>query len=326
MKYIKYLVSVLLFGATLVSCGPSEGGTVGQTTVQFKEEVLKAGFGADYIYVPISIFGANADAMNTADVNVTVKVDETYTGSGEGVYVAKEDLTGKPEDGGDIRVTSYDLVFRNNYEIADENKNKPFTKDIKVEIMLLNKDPEIMEFKLVLESSNTTIGAVKECVVRLEKGATDRLCGAYSVKGHGNCPFDAADSDGAFDVNISWNIDYNCFDIENFAGFTYAPISAYWDAETEEMYMLPYEPLLWYDPDAMQMCYSMFFAIDGGNLVLPSEKRIVLEYNIEKGTIKLPSNYAFGVLVFSCDEAYNPGQLIGRFTACEMGYTFTKKK
>lgn len=324
MKYIKYLVSVLLFGAVLTSCVQTEGGTVGQTTVQFKEEVVMASFGADYLYVPISIFGANADAMNTADVNVTVKVDATYTGSAADVYVAKEDLTGNPEDGGDIRVTSYDLVFRNNYEIADEDKKKPFSKDVKLEIMLLNKDPEVMEFKLVLENSNTTIGANKECVVRLEKGPTDRLCGKYNVKGGGNSPFQI--SDGTFTSNITWDINYNCFNIENFAGFSYAPIPAYWDEEAEEMYMLPYEPIMWYSSADMQMCYSMFFSVDGGSLKLPSEERIVLDYDIEKGTIKFPSKYAFGVLVFTCDESYNPGSLVGYFTACEMGYTFTKEK
>ncbi len=323
MKSIKYLVAALLVGSIFTSCG-EPAGTVGQTTVQFDAAEMESSFGAEYVKVPITIFGANADAMNTADVNVKVKIDETYTGSSEGVYVAKEDITGKPEDGGDIRVTSYDLVFRNNYDIADEDKKKPFDKTIYVEVLLLNKAPEIMEFKVVIESSNTTIGDIKECVVRLEKGATDRLCGTYTVTDNGGSPFSVDDPN--FTTTISWNVEYNCFEILPFVDWTYAPIMAYFDEETEEMYMLPYEPIMWYDQAAMQMCFSMFFSVSGSSIAVAKDQRIVLDYDIEKGTIKFPMNYNFGVLVFTCDEGYNPQSLVGYFTGCDSGFVFTKKK
>ena len=313
MKYIKYLVAALLLGITLTSCGNNEPvGTVGQTTVQFDAELVEGSFGAGYVYVPITIFGTNADAMNTADVTLSVKVDNTYTSDDDVVYIAKEDLTGSPDENGnmgDIRITSYDMKFINNYEIADEDRNKPFQKSIAVEIMIINTAPEIMEFKLVLDQSNTTIGAVNECVVRLEKGPTDRLCGTYNVS-------------GGWTSTVAWNGTYNCFEIYPFENWTYSPIYAYWDEATETMYMLPYEPLMWYDSASMMMCYTAFFDAEG---YLTTQKQVVLDHDVDKGVIKFPEDLQFAAVVFTCDDAYNPVEYYGRFTAFYTGLVMTKK-
>lgn len=353
MKCIKYLVAALTLGATLVSCSGVEEpvGTVGQTIVQFESETVNGGFGSGYIYVPITIFGANAAAMNTADVNVKVRLDETYTSTENGVVVAKEDLTGAPvatpvldeegnpvykqevdeegkpvfdEEGnpvytdeplvdyvmGDIRITSKDMVFINNYNIADDDKDKPFKKNVGVEIMIVNTKAAILEFKLVIESSNTQIGDISECVVRLEKSLTDELCGEYKVS-------------GGWDSTITWNASYECFEIFPFESWNYCPIYAYWDPEINEMYMLPYEPLMWYDSAAMQMCYSLFWTAEGS---LCGDERVVLDYDIVNGTIKFPEELALQIYVCVCDEGYNPVSGVGYFTNKYAGLVMTKKE
>lgn len=315
MKCIKYLVAALTLGATLVSCSGVEEpvGTVGQTIVQFESETVNGGFGSGYIYVPITIFGANAAAMNTADVNVKVRLDETYTSTENGVVVAKEDLTGAPDENGvmgDIRITSKDMVFINNYNIADDDKDKPFKKNVGVEIMIVNTKAAILEFKLVIESSNTQIGDIRECVVRLEKSLTDELCGEYKVS-------------GGWDSTITWNASYECFEIFPFESWTYSPIYAYWDPEINEMYMLPYEPLMWYSSADMQMCYSLFWTAEGS---LCGDERVVLNYDIVNGTIKFPEDLALQIYVCVCDEGYNPVSGVGYFTNKYAGLVMTKKE
>lgn len=314
MKFIKYLAIVLFAGALMTSCG--EVVNVGQTTVQFSQEQVESGFGAGTVYVPLTITADNWSAVNLSDVNVKIKVDATYTNGN--VYVGKEDE--------DFRITAYDMVFRNNYEEpeTEEEKAEPFAKKIKgVEIMILKTDIDVMEFKLAIESSNTTIGTQTECVVRLEKSATDRLCGTYRVEPTVASPFDGEVA-AAFDVQITWNGEYDCFEIAPFDGWTYSPIYAYWDEESESMYMLPYEPLMWYDSASMLMCYQMFFVVEGGTAV-PVSSEVILDVDMDKGTIAFPEDQYFGVLVFSCDAGYNPTSLYGRFTSACAGYVMTKK-
>ncbi len=314
MKCIKYLAMVLFAGALLTSCGEVEN--VGQTTVQFSNEQVKSGFGAGTLYVPLTITADNFDAVNLSDVNVKIKVDAAYT-NGD-IYIGKEDE--------DFRITSYDMVFRNNYDepATEEEKAEPFKKQIKgVEIMILKTDLEVMEFKLVIESANTTLGTQTECVVRLEKGATDRLCGVYKVEATVGSPFDGALTP-SFDVQITWNGEYNCFEIAPFDGWNYSPIYAYWDEESESVYMLPFEPLMWYSSADMLMCYQMFFTVEN-KAAVPASKNVVLDVDIDKGIIKFPEDKYFGVLVFSCDEGYNPTGLYGRFTSACAGYVMTKK-
>ncbi len=314
MKFIKYLAIVLFAGALMTSCG--EVVNVGQTTVQFSQEQVESGFGAGTVYVPLTITADNWSAVNLSDVNVKIKVDAAYTNGN--VYVGKEDE--------DFRITAYDMVFRNNYEEpeTEEEKAEPFAKQIKgVEIMILKTDLDVMEFKLAIESSNTTIGTQTECVVRLEKSATDRLCGTYNVVPTVASPFDGEVA-AAFDVQITWNGEYSCFEIAPFDGWTYSPIYAYWDAESESMYMLPYEPLMWYSSADMLMCYQMFFVVENKTAV-PVSSEVILDVDMDKGTITFPEDQYFGVLVFSCDAGYNPTSLYGRFTSACAGYVMTKK-
>ncbi|MBO7300516.1 MAG: hypothetical protein J6U53_03805, partial [Tidjanibacter sp.] len=162
-----------------------------------------------------------------------------------------------------------------------------------------------------------------ECVVRLEKSATDRLCGTYNVVPTVASPFDGKVA-AAFDVQITWNGEYGCFEIAPFDGWTYSPIYAYWDEESESMYMLPYEPLMWYSSADMQMCYQMFFVVENQTAV-PVSSEVILDVDMDKGTITFPEDQYFGVLVFSCDAGYNPTGLYGRFTSACAGYVMTKK-
>ena len=136
-------------------------------------------------------------------------------------------------------------------------------------------------------------------------------------------PFDGKVA-AAFDVQITWNGEYGCFEIAPFDGWTYSPIYAYWDEESESMYMLPYEPLMWYSSADMQMCYQMFFVVENQTAV-PVSSEVILDVDMDKGTITFPEDQYFGVLVFSCDAGYNPTGLYGRFTSACAGYVMTKK-
>lgn len=284
MKYIKYLVAVLFLGVTISSCGPQEPvGTVGQTTVQFKETLVKSGIGGGYVYVPISIFGANADAMNTADVTLSVKVDPNYVSSDAAAYIAKEDLTGELDENGkplaDIRVTSYDMVFVNNYKIAEEDKAKPFSKDIAVEVMILNTDPEIMEFKLVLETSNTTIGAVNECIVRLEKGPADRLCGEWWANFDGTIDI----LGGSPDYTGSWKTQMMYDMASSMLWFSEPviglPFILNFNNDTSALTYPTFEVVDAYDASAMQYICQWAFIIQDGYFTLPEEKEFECQYD-----------------------------------------------
>ncbi|MBO7301071.1 MAG: hypothetical protein J6U53_06710 [Tidjanibacter sp.] len=306
MKTIKYLIAALLFGATLTSC-VEEAGTVGQTTVQFKEEQVVAGFGAEYVYVPISIFGANADAMNTADVTVKVKLDDTYTSNEAGVEIATNDLTGKAEDGGDIRITSCDLVFRNNYNIADEDKKKPYTKEVEVEIMIINKDPEIMEFKLVIEDSNTTIGAVKECLVRLEKGPADRLCGEWWASYTGTLSLTGgADAPGPWQTEMYYeNQSGRLFFYDGVYGKI--PFVFYFDEKSEVLTYPTFEVLM-PESEGYYFCQSVFTLTPDGYISFHKEDSLACEYdNKNYSYVKIDdlNEWVTAPLILPLDESYN---------------------
>lgn len=314
MKYIKYLAMVLFAGALMTSCG--EKVDVGQTTVEFAAAEYQSGFGGAYLYVPIAINGENADAMNTTDVNVKIKVDETYTNGS--VFIGKEDE--------DFMITSYDMVFINNYEIADEDKANPVQKQVGIEIKVLNTQPEVMEFKLVIESANTTIGANKECVVRLEKTETDRLCGTYIMASDMPCPFKDSPESASFTTNVTWNSNYGCFEVSPFGTWGNTPIYIYWEEETKALYMQPWEPLMWYSSADSQLIYQMFFGIEGGAAVIPNNL-IVLDYDIDAGIIRFPEDLYFGIMVYVADPAtYTPLSMLGYLEPPHPGFVMTKQK
>lgn len=321
MKFIKYLVVALLFGATLTSCGPEEG-TVGQTTVQFATTQVKAGFGAGTIYVPISIFGANADAMNTADVTVSVKVDDTYVSSDPAVYVGQEDLDGALDENGepvkDFRITSYDILFRNNYDIPEEDSKKPFKKEASVEIMILNDDVDVMEFKLVLDTSNTTIGATKECVVRLEKGPSDRLCGDWWVNFSTTIDLLGGQPDftGPFATEMYYNQDLEALYFSD--PIVGLPFIFYYDDNTQKLTYPTFEVLMPYDASAGQYVCQWVFMLDGDGIVYAKDKAFDCEYDpVNYSYIKIPKmaeeNWSTLPTVLQLDENYNLESLLGWF-------------
>lgn len=314
MKFTKYLAMVLCAGALLTSCGEKVVEDVGQTTVEFEKATYESGFGAGMLYVPIVIKGDNKEAMNTTDVNLKIKVDSEYTNGSR--YIGKEDE--------DFIITSYDLKFINNYEIPEDKKDEPFKKTIGVEIRIINTDLFSMDFKLVIENCNTTLGTNSECVVKIEKTVTDAICGTYNVTATVPSPFDD-ELAPSFKTQIGWSNQYECFEILPFEDWNYTPVYAYWDAENTQMWMQPYEPLLWYDSAAMQMCYQVFFAVEGGNISLVKDP-ILLECDLDNQIIKFPDDLYFGILVFSCDEAMNPTGLIGRFTSACGGWVFNPAK
>lgn len=314
MKYIKYLAMVLFAGALMTSCG--EKVDVGQTTVEFAAAEYQSGFGGAYLYVPIAINGENADAMNTTDVNVKIKVDETYTNGS--VFIGKEDE--------DFMITSYDMVFINNYEIADEDKANPVQKQVGIEIKVLNTQPEVMEFKLVIESANTTIGANKECVVRLEKTETDRLCGTYTMSSEYACLFTSGPATFTTTTTVYWNSNYGCFEVLPFGTWDYTPFYIYWDEETKALYMQPWEPLMWYSSADSQMCYQMFVTVQD-NSVVPHNALVMLDYDIDAGIIRFPENLYFGITVCVCDPAtYSPQSWLGWMEGMHPGFVMTKQK
>lgn len=306
---------VLFAGALLTSCG-EEPVNVGNTTVEFADATYKAGFGGGTIYVPIAINGENAAAMNTTDVNVKIKVDETYTNGGITIGKADEDFM----------ITSYDMVFRNNYEIPEESKDLPYEKTVGVEIKILNTEPEVMEFKLVIESSNTTIGAQSECLVRLEKTETDRLCGTYTMSSESPCLFTSGPATFTTTTNVTWNSNYGCFEVLPFGSWDYTPFYIYWDEETKELYMQPWEPLMWYSTADSQMCYQMFVTVQD-NSVVPHNALVMLDYDIDAGIIRFPENLYFGITVCGCDPAtYSPQSWLGWMEGMHPGFVMTKHK
>ena len=243
--------------------------------------------------------------MNTADVTVKVKIDDTYTTDEAGVEVGTNDLTGKAEDGGDVRITSCDLVFRNNYEIVD--KKKPISKDIEVEIMIVNKDPEILEFKLVIEESNTAIGAVKECIVRLEKGPADRLCGEWWASYTGTSSLTGgSDAPGPWKTQMYYDSQAGMlFFYEGVYG--QIPFVFYFD-EKSEMLQYPTFEVLMPESDGYYFCQTVFTLTSDGFIQFHKEDSLECEYdkvNYSYVKIKDLEDWVTAPLILPLDENYN---------------------
>ncbi len=310
MKAIKYLVIALLFGG-MVSCS-GEAGTVGLTTVEFVDTVYETSFGASTFYVPMMITADTEEGLNTTDVKATIAVDAAYVAESADTVVGVADVDGLS---GDFRITSLDVNFpdypgykedddkQNKKKYFDENLNK-WVKKVGVEIMLLNTQPEKMEFKLVLQSATTTIGANKECVVRIEKGPQDRLCGAWIM---------CQEGEPAFGTTISWDVNTKGFIVGTAAqlGFDF-PMN--FNAETEEVSITNGAYLGMYGG-----VYHCFLQVTDNTLTPLSDKTFVATYDkTNYSSITFPGieGYFLCILAYA-DNGGQPGDLAGY-----LGYIF----
>lgn len=224
MKHIKLVITAVLALLALSSC---ETGSTGQTIVQFADTSYNDGFGAGWLYVPLTISGSE---MNTCDVDVTVQVvdfESEYTKAQENV---------------DFQITSYNLVFR------------PEVEEVALEIQLMETDPmklpDIMEFKLEIVSSNTNIGANKECLVHLEKTTADRLCGSWYLSYEAPNP-NYGDVANPSPVTVTWDSANACFNVllTNNSSSVYGtfPITMFFDEENDYIILPAYNFVTWYD-------------------------------------------------------------------------------
>lgn len=304
MKAIKYLVIALLFGG-MVSCS-GEKGSVGLTTVEFVDTVYETSFGASTFYVPLMITSDTEEGLNTTDVKATIAVDEAYVPASSDIVAGVADVDGLS---GDFRITSLNMNFPDypSYKLddADANKEKYFdaelnkwVKTVGVEIMILNTQPELMEFKLVIESATTTIGANKECVVHIEKGPQDRLCGTWIM---------CQEGEAAFETTISWNVDTKGFVVgaASQLGFDF-PMN--FDAATEEVSITNGVYLGMYAGT-----YHCFLQVTDNTLTPLSDKTFVAVYDKENfSSITFPGieGYFLCILAYA-DNGGQPGDLAG---------------
>ena len=213
MKFIKYLAMVLCAGSIMTSC--SEKVDVGQTTIEFKDAVYKTSFGVGTFYLPMIITADNEADMNNSAVQASLVVVEDYTPSADAVH-GKADVDGLS---GDYRITSLDANFPAYSDYYDKKEPEKYyneelgkwVKQIGIEIQILNTEPDVMEFKLAIESSNTNIGTNAECVVRIEKGPQDMLCGDWYIY-HGGSPLGSG-APSPYKAVFGWNSEKIGFDV-----------------------------------------------------------------------------------------------------------------
>lgn len=328
MKYIKYFAAALLLTIGLASCELGEGGgTPGKTTVQFAQAVVEEGFGAGTFYVPLTIESDTKEGMNSCSVQAKVKVVTTGEAN-EGT----PDLDGLS---GDYRVTSLDInfpAFSNYYneKLPEEYKTESgkWVKTVYMEVMILNDKPELMNFTFEIESATTTIGEQKQCRVELSKGPRDRLCGTYTGVGTTNI-YTAGDTEQqkTWTSKISWNAQYSCFEFDALGDWVDGAY-AYWDEGTQTMYMYSWEPIMWYSSADSLMIYSAFYTKlnkDEKAFDLATDEIVVLEYDIEAGTIKFPEDLILAFAVYQTNEEYAPVAFYGYFPSGYKGITLTKK-
>jgi hypothetical protein len=292
MKYVKiFLVaSLTLFG--LASCGPKDAGTVGDASVAFYSDNIEGGFAADFLMVPIVL--SNAEET-TADVTVTVKAKE-YTGAFAG------------EVDKDFMLTTENMVF------------KPGVDSINVEVMILNKNVDELNFVLEIAETNATKGTVTEVLVSLAKTDLDRLCGEWVT----NSPLWTTDKGGMKPLNSTPSTIKIAYDGE------YLNILNFWSGETiyayyDEgfFYMLPFEPLYYYDSSAGQLIYQMWCVPSGdaSTLITPYDDYVIGTWdetfsNITWSPDPETQDIYLGAVVFTGDSNFNPipGTYLGRIT------------
>lgn len=331
MKYLKYIAAALLLVAGLTACESGEEGVPGNTTVQFASAIVEDGFGAGYVYVPLTIESDTEAGMNSCSVQAKLKVITTG-----------EQYEGAPDtDGlsGDYRVTSLDVNFPayDNYydkkepkKYFDEAKNK-WVKQVQMEVKIINTAVEELRFSFEIESATTTIGEQKQCTVVLTKSTRDRMCGTYNVSFTDKAWYDGTDPSEYPLDKYNWTkaqISYNSagyFEIAtDHALGAYTLFYAYYDKDNVgENYMIfyPQEAIIWYDSANMQLLFQGFY--DAVANAWASDY-VLAEFDVEAGTITFPENMAFRTPIYVVNESYTPQEFVYDFTPGFKGLVFTK--
>ena len=325
MKFLKYITASLLLVVSLASCEGIESGSVGTTTVQFASAVCEDGFGAGYVKVPMIITADTEEAMNSCDVQAVVKVVTT----GE-KYEGTADV--------DYRITSLNINFpaySNYYDEKDPQKyfdeeTRKWTKQVAVEVQIVNSSVDELHFTLEIESATTTIGTQKQCSVVLVKTTRDRLCGTYAVSYASSAWYDGTDATQYpaekypwTAAVISWYTEgYFALINNSMLGQYGIPFYAYYDDKAEQIYFLPIEPITYYDEAGTQIIYQGFWDEETNDW---AAEEVYGEFDIQTGVITFPANLVFRTSVYTCDEEYNPVEFVEDFAPGYKGLVFTKK-
>lgn len=285
MKFIKYLAIALLFGASLSSCETQDAG---QTTVEFADAVYKTSFGVGTFYVPMIITADNEADMNGSSMQAQLKVVEDYQPSADAV-LGRPDVDGLS---GDIRITSLDANFPAYSDYYDKKEPKKYydeelgkwVKQVGIEVEILNQEPDVMEFKLAIESATTNIGTVNECVIRIEKGPQDMLCGDWYMY-HGGSPLQGGGGPSPTPAVFAWNADKVGFDVSS--NLFPLPLFFAFNPVTEEVTMAHNYYLGVYGGQyhVVQVIYGVN---SEGYLVDPDMTKFVAEYADDYSTLVFP--------------------------------------
>lgn len=310
MKFIKYLAIALLFGATLSSCEQQDAG---KTTVEFADAVYKTSFGVGTFYLPMIITADNEADMNGGSVQAKLIVVEDYTPSADAVH-GKANIDGLE---GDYMITALDadaLKYTVNFPAYSDyyDKKAPeqyfdaelgkWVKKVGLEIQILNTEPDVMEFKLAIESATTTIGAVNECVIRIEKGPQDMLCGDWYIY-HGGSPLGSG-APSPYKATFGWNADRVGFDVRTDLYpvplfFSFNPVSA----EVTLAHNIYLGAISGYY--VQQVVYGVN---SEGQLVQPSMTKFVAQYADDYSTLVFPDLVDLFVGEYAyADEAMTQG-------------------
>lgn len=365
MKFLKYIAAALLLVAGLASCnGAGETGTVGKTTVQFAQAEIKAGFVDGVVYVPLTITADTEADMNTCAVQVKVK--PVITGE---QYEGTSDVNGID---GDYRITSCDMNFPaygNYYDKNEPDKyyneeTKKWTREVNVEVLIVNTKPEEIHFTLEIESATTAIGEQKQCNVILKKDNRDRICGVYEVAFEGD-PFwigeekksylaDDAQIGSYFpadatkytwtEVEIVWINDYGCFAIVGdnilsklglyFWGY-YDDTDLDGDPDTDDgrMYFTKNEIMAgWEFENADDEDETNDVAVSAlvHNLydteagAWVEDRKTYWTFDVQNGVLALPENLALAVSVNKVINNSDIGEYLGDATPAYKGVVLTK--
>lgn len=283
MKFIKYLAIALLFGASLSSCETQDAG---QTTVEFADAVYKTSFGVGTFYVPMIITADNEADMNGSSMQAQLKVVEDYQPSADAV-LGRPDVDGLS---GDIRITSLDANFPAYSDYYDKKEPKKYydeelgkwVKQVGVEVEILNQEPDVMEFKLAIESATTNIGTVNECVIRIEKGPQDMLCGDWYLY-HGGSPLGTG-APSPYAAKFGWNSEKVGFDVKT--DLYPVPLFFSFNPVTEEVTLA--HNIYLGEIQGYHVQQVVYGVNSEGNLVQPTQTKFVAQYADDYSTLVFP--------------------------------------